>query len=141
MEHVAFAPRHPIGQLLHLRRQFLAGHRLEHAPPKLDIRDRVIQDERAHGPQRHKRGTNGLALFAQMLVQIALGMPEGPGQQLVEHVHSLIYTVAVALAQEADQRRPASRERQIAQTVGGTVADVSKKSPLIIPVEPIGAVA
>ena len=62
---------------------------------------------------------------------------KGPGQQLVEHVHSLIYTVAVALAQEADQRRPASRERQIAQTVGGTVADVSKKSPLIIPVEPL----
>ena len=72
-----------------------------------------------------------------MLVQIALGMRKGPGQQLVEHVHSLIYTVAVALAQEADQRRPASRERQIAQTVGGTVADVSKKSPLIIPVEPL----
>ena len=109
---------------------------MEYAPPKLNIRDRVIQDERAHGSQRHKRGTDGLALFAQMLVQVALCMRKGPGQQLVEHVHSLIDAVAVALPQKADQRRPASWPRQLAQTGSGTVADVLKKSPLIIPVEP-----
>jgi len=60
----------------------------------------------------------------------------GPGEELVEHVDRLIDGVTVALPEEADQGREASRPGDLAEPGRRAFADVVEQGPLVIGVQP-----
>ena len=74
--------------------------------------------------------------LAHLVAQLVLGPGVGPSEELVEHIHRLIDSVAVALPEEAGQRREAAGPGDLAEPVRRTFADVVEQGALIIGVEP-----
>jgi hypothetical protein len=64
------------------------------------IGDGVIEDDPAKGHQRRQRNPDGLALAAELFVELVLGLGVHADQQLVKHVNHSIDGVAVALPEK-----------------------------------------
>ena len=77
-----------------------------------------------------------MALAAELLVELVLGLGVRAGQKLVEHVNHLIDGVAVALPQKADQRRAATCLGEFAQSSDRRLSHLVEQRPLIVAIEP-----
>jgi|SRR6516165_3940652 len=107
MEKVATLAGYPLTDLVDAGYQLLAQNCGKEPGAQRLIRNDVIEDDPAKGPQGSQRNLDGLALAAELFVELVLGLGVRPGQQLVEHVDHLIDGVAIALPEKADQCRAA----------------------------------
>jgi hypothetical protein len=80
MEKVAALADYPLADLVHTGYQLLARNRSKEPGTQLLIGDGVVEDDPAEGPQGRQRGLDGLALAAELLVELVLGLSLCAGQ-------------------------------------------------------------
>jgi hypothetical protein len=80
MEKVATLAGYPLGDVVHAGHQLLARNRGKEPGTQLLIGDGVVEDDPAEGPQGRQRDLDGLALAAELLVELDLGLSLCAGQ-------------------------------------------------------------
>ena len=103
---------------------------------QLLIGNGVIKDDPAKGPQGRQRNLDGLALAAELFVELVLGLGVRAGQKLVEHVDHLIDGVAVTLPEKADQSRTATWLGEFTQSSDRRLPHLVEQGPLVVGIEP-----
>jgi len=99
-----------------------------------------IAPRRSSGPPRsiagRQRKLDGLALAAELFVELVLCLGVRACQQLVERVDHLIDGVAVALPEKADQRRTATWLGEFTQSSDRRLPHLVEQGPLVVGIEP-----